>query len=347
MREAEAVAGRLQEPGGRGRMQGRLVGSRRERALERRLRHQGHEAHRLEGGGVDLRQALLHELGHGVGDRQPSGAEVREPAALEGPGDLQGHERVAARGGLDPPQRRMGERHPEPVPQHAVKGADAQAADRHDLDRQAGTVEAQRRAAAAVRALGADEADRLAVEPAGGEAERVCARAVQPLNVVDSDEDWSVRGQGEQGGAQGGRDDVGLRGPLGRILEHEGHGERSPLGHRQAVEDLLRASSQQVSQGGERQAGLGLGRPGLEHRPPALPDLPHGEVEERRLPGPGLSGEHERTGPRRDSVDEPSNPVELVLASDDLVEHGARLHLAPCPFCELYSRSTAYFTQTA
>jgi hypothetical protein len=102
------------------------------------------------------------------------------------------------------------------------------------------------------------------------------------------------------------------------VASRTGPGERSPLRHRKAVEDLLRASSQQVSQG-DRQAGLGLGRPGLERGPPALADLPDGEVEERRLSGPGLSGKHERAGARHDPVDEPSNPVELVLASDDLV----------------------------
>ena len=68
------------------------------------------------------------------------------------------------------------------------------------------TVEAKRRRVAARRTQREEEPDRTALEPSSGELEHSRRGAVEPLDVVDRDDDRSRRGKVAEDGDRGRRD---------------------------------------------------------------------------------------------------------------------------------------------
>ena len=146
---------------------------------------------------------------------------------------------------------------------------------------------------------------------------------VEPLEVVDRDENGSALGERAQAGQERGRNGAVAR-RLSR-LEEQGGGQRSTLRLRQRREDDVQNSVEQVRDPCERQRGLRFGRSGAKDEPP----LRFGEIRtckpERRLPGAGFAAEHEARG-AAEVREKRTDVLELSLASDDLAANGLLDH---------------------
>jgi hypothetical protein len=117
---------------------------------------------------------------------------------------LEREEGIAARRLPDPDQQRPRKRHVEADSEQLVRGAEAQAADRHRLQAFFWHGAAQPR-----RRLTADREQHgygLAFEASKREANDRERRGVQPLEVVDRDAEWTATGDESHRAEKGGGD---------------------------------------------------------------------------------------------------------------------------------------------
>ena len=131
------------------------------------------------------------------------------------------------------------------------------------------------------------DAHGLAAQPPRGEAERLQRRAVDPLRVVDRDEQRRVgRGGGQQA------EDGGERGEaVDRLVAHRQRAaQRGGLRRRQVL-DQRQHRMQQLVQARERQLGLVLGAGGAQHA--HVGGALGGRAQQRGLADPGLPGQHQ------------------------------------------------------
>ena len=96
------------------------------------------------------------------------------------------------------------------------------------------------------------------------ELERAPGGAVQPLRVVDRDDEGIAAAEDRHDGQEraGRRPRVGRR---VRLPKQQRHLECLPLRWRQRIAHLVEDAAHEVAEGSEREVGLGLGWPSLEH----------------------------------------------------------------------------------
>ncbi len=182
--------------------------------------------------GRQARQLVAEQRHQFIGQRQVHpGLEPRR-LPLEGASELEREERVAARGGLDPQERRAGERDVDARMQELSERAEAQGSDGDLVQGRAGdrTIEPRRQGHARLDPACEQDPDRLVAEAADSEAEGERRGRVEPLDVVDRDEDRAVTGETPECVEE--RDGDRARfGPssLG-LLAQESHAQRAPLG---------------------------------------------------------------------------------------------------------------------
>jgi hypothetical protein len=157
---------------------------------------------------------------------------------------------------------------------------------------------------------GKDERHRTRVEAPGGECEGVSGGSVQPLKVVDGNEQRAVGRERAQRIPKAERDRSAIGRRVSGLGPEERQLQRSQLRSGQAVEAAQVHIVEQVDQAGKRQLRLGPARSGRQDAYSA----PAGDVDrglpQRRLPDPRLAREHER--PRR------AGPVEKVVHLGEL-----------------------------
>jgi hypothetical protein len=212
-----------------------------------------------------------------LADPEPAG----QPVVADGGGDLERGERVAV--------RRAREAVAQVVAERSLGRAVDEGGDRVGLEPGQGQA-LEARGAEARRDLVAERdqhADGLAGQPPRGEAERLERRAVDPVRVIDCDEQRRVGGrtgeQAEDGGKRGEAVD-GVVAHGQRAAQGSGLRPREVLGQRQhRVQELVQAR--------ERQLGLVLGARGAQHADLGGPL--GGRPQQRGLADPGLSGQHE------------------------------------------------------
>ena len=100
------------------------------------------------------------------------------------------------------------------------------------------TVEAKRRRAAARRTQREEESDRTSLEPASGELEHARRGAVEPLDVVDRDDDRSRRSEVAEDGDRRSRDGALTGDGIGATRPQQRNFERVPLRRRKRSEDV-------------------------------------------------------------------------------------------------------------
>ena len=174
--------------------------------------------------------------------------------------------------------------------------------------RQIGPVE-KRRVAVADRD---QDRDRVGHQPAEREQQRLRARAVEPVGIVDQDRHGALLGvRREQ--AEGGRPD---REPLlsraapqrERTFERNSLWLRDPIEHRQR-------RPQQLEQSGERNLGLGLDPARAQDAHPG--GAGSRVVEQRRLPDPRLPHQRKRrAGARARALERPLDRLALPVTTD-------------------------------
>ena len=155
------------------------------------------------------------------------------------------------------------------------------------------------------------EHPRRSFEPAGCELEHAARRAVEPLRVVDRDDDRPVgRERCEHAGEC--RRDESCLGRLVRRLAQQRRGERALLHGWQGAARLVEALADEVRQRGVRKARLRLRRARTQHAVAAPRRVLDAARPQSRLADPRRAGEHERARRLGDRVEVPSDRVQLV-----------------------------------
>src|SRR4051794_33482380 len=188
-----------------------------------------------------------------------------------------------------------------------------------DERRQSGAFEQRR----LVRAHPEEHGDGIGDQPAHGEEHRLRARAVEPVRVVDHDEQRLVLGVGRQQ-AERRRPH---REPVARVPGTEGERalERRSL-RRRDRRDRAEGRPQQLEQAGERDVRLRLDPARAQDA--QVGRALDGGVEQRRLPDPRLADEHQHAArPHARAGDEPGELLELPVATEQHARRRLGAHL--------------------
>ena len=218
-------------------------------------------------------------------DRQPIRQRGRSAQLLGGQGLGQfGHrKRVAQRAAQHPVADLGGDRHVRPLGEQRVGGGLVEA--REPQRRKARRVERPER----VVARGEEHGDAFGLDATRDEGERVGARAVQPLGVVDHAQHRRVGGRLGEQVQHGQRQQPAIGARDGS--ESERTPDRRTLGVGQEVDEVAHREQQPV-QARERQLGLGLDAGAAQDPHPGREAC--GVGEQGRLPDPGLTAQHQR-----------------------------------------------------
>ena len=259
----------------------------------------------------------------GLGDDQLA-ADRRRAARGERAPQLEREQRVAERRVRHAPQQRARHAHAEPPGEQPARRVEVERADVEPRERAAAERALERSHAA--RAAREQEADRRAVEPPRGEAQGLGGRRVEPLQVVDRDQDRTGGRQRPQTVEHAQRDRPRLRGVGRRLAAQQRDLERPRLRRGQPVEGVRADAVEQVDQRGERQPRLGVAGPRGEDPVPARPRAGDPGLPQGRLADAGRPGDQQRP-PR--AGEERVERRELRLAGDDAgcraVVHAATL----------------------
>ena len=261
-----------------------------------------------------------------LGDWEPS----RVPVALpfEQPGDLERVQRVPAGCLRDPHERRTRERPAELCRDDAVQGGDREWT---ELDPGHGAVALEPgQGAGFTRADGEDRPHPLGGQAPQRELERRRRRTIEPVEVVDGDDDGPLVGELPDEREEGGPQHPGSWRPP-RLRSQQRHLERLALHVRNRRVELLRQARQQIGEPGEREPRLGLGRPRCQHRRAPGARTRDRLVPDRGLADPGLADDREDGVAIRAPLEERLDRCELGLAPDD-ARHAERVRPArPVP----------------
>jgi hypothetical protein len=289
MRRAHAVAVDEQEAGIDGVLECERVRDRRElRQAQVGAQRDGEQQPAHGAGQTDHAsvQQVLDRLRH-----RDVGPVFHRRARSERAPDLECEQRVADRRLDDAAHDPPGYRQPEPLGQDPPRRAEAQ---RADLDaRQPSPVEGLLELRRRCRAPGEEECDRFALEPAGGEGKRVGGRRIEPLDVVDCDQQRPAGCQRAERVQEADRDRVHLRRRIRRLGPQQRRFERAQLGNRQHRQLVCVDSVEQVDQSCEGELCLSPARPRREHAQPVLARSPDPGLPERRLADPRSTDEDE------------------------------------------------------
>ena len=287
--------------------------ARRTEELHRRGAERGREHEACARGVGEPREPGIDELLERLRHRKRlRGIEVRP----EGTGELERVERIASGRLVDPQQRRAREDAIELVPEEHLDRTDAERAEPETLHLTSAkdVLERNRLGARAGPAREQDADSRL--QAAQGERQTGRGRRVEPLEVVDGDHERRVLGENFERVADGDAERAWIDRLLG-LFEQKRDPERPSARCRQRGQDVIENGLEEVSEPGEREPALGLGRLGEEHASGACSGLLDRGLPERRLPDPCLPVEHQRARRVGGTVEEGADQAELVFSPDD------------------------------
>ena len=293
-------------------LQGRLVAGDAVDERARRAGDRGSDRDRLPRGGGECTEAVAEELTQPVWDRQRLGRRVGR-VGTERAAQLKHEERVPARHLVHPPQRRGSEDEIEPSVQQPVGRAQAQWPDGDPLcacrlDQVLGDRN--------VRPRRHQEPYRVLPQSPPGEREHDRRRAVEPLDVIESEKHWASPAEKSQSVQEPEPDRPLVRRRAARPFAQQGDAQSFGLRCGQAVEDLVEDVVQHVAQRGERHLDLSLDGERLEHPEATGASQLHAGEPEGRLPRSGRAFEHERRTLGRRRIDERRNGGYLGLTAE-------------------------------
>jgi hypothetical protein len=256
--------------------------------LQRRLPEGSHRRERLLRLGREALEPLGEEALEIACDRELVGRRLHGVARLQRACKLEREERIAVRLLVDATKRRPRKGRSESTLQQAPGRPEAQRAEREPLEWK-GALELGRQDAvdASARAFGHQHAEPNVGQATKSEGERGGARRVEPLDVVDGDEQRTLPNERAQRREERDCD----RAPVGRwpasVLEQERDCQRPSLHRRQTGDDIMRLG-EQIREHGERQPPFGFGRPRKEYVELALTrrrdcSVPHSRLADARV----------------------------------------------------------------
>ena len=164
-------------------------------------------------------------------------------------------------------------------------------------------------------AHGEEHDHRLQLEPARDEAEHLRRRPVEPLRVLDEEEQRPL-GLGFRQQPEGRQSDQErIRGVA--VGEADRRLEGAALRFGQAVARLEKRK-QQLVQPGEGESRLGRHARRGDHRHVPLACSHRGSLEQRGLPDPGLAAHDERAAALPDPIDQAVELSQLVVSAEKL-----------------------------
>ena len=321
VREAQAYAVDLENPGA-DRFVEPGVGAGAERRIQQvdgRVAARCDEARNVERGGAQTLEALVQEGREGGWERQVLAWNRRGAAPLQRGGELEREERVARGRLAEPEQRRTGERDIQARAEELVCRADAEPAQLDPLEPGVGQgwPEPLRRRAA----NGQQSSDRLALEPRHPEAKCRERGPVEPLDVVDAEDERACGCEEPQSGEEPGGDcalvDLGPR-----IAEQQRGLERVPLDGRELGKDVVHDAAEQIGHSRIREPCLCVGRAARQDAVAA-----RGRTGDRSQPygglaDPGRTVEQDNDREQLGVVEEAKDRPELALPAEELAGRG-------------------------
>ena len=158
-------------------------------------------------------------------------------------------------------------------------------------------------------------------EPSERERERARRRGIEPLKIVDRDENGPVVGEQLQRAPSRDPECARIHRICGRLFEEKRHLERAPPGRRQRGQDVVEDVLEEIAEPDVGEAALGLGRSRREDAQSTRARMLDAGQPERRLPDPRIALQHECGRPFPHVVDEGVKGGELLLPADDLEHH--------------------------
>ena len=220
-------------------------------------------------------------------------------------------------------EKRTRKRRPELVVHGATHRGDVERADMHACEPLAhrGAQELVQQDALESRAAREEQADPLRAEASGAVGESRGGREVEPLRVVDGDDDGFLLGEHPEGVHERDAQRAGLERRAFVVVEGEGTRERTSLESGQRLERVLQHGVEEIAHTGERQRRLALDGLGLEHEETGVFRVLDRGAPEGRLPHSRFSLEHECGRLVRDSRDEVPQGRQLGVPSCDDLDH--------------------------
>ncbi|HEY2936633.1 MAG TPA: hypothetical protein VGJ25_08530 [Gaiellaceae bacterium] len=160
-------------------------------------------------------------------------------------------------------------------------------------------------------------------QPAQCERERARGRRVEPLDVVDREDDELVSGEQLQRAANRNAESSRIYRTCRWLVDEERNLERASLWRRQCWRNVSENVVEQISQRSVREPALRLGRTRREDAQAPFTGRFDGCEPERRLPDPRFAIQHKRGRAfgRRPSVEERTQRVELLAPTNDFDSH--------------------------
>ena len=170
---------------------------------------------------------------------------------------------------MDPAERRAGERMVEASREQSGHRLGVNRTDLQALVRKVdeGQVQTRPRRRAMLDASREQNADSVAVKAADRESKGLRRRRVEPLDVVDGNEDRSIDGNCAQRVETGDRDRSGIGIRALRLDAEQSHAKRRALWDRQVGERAIGNRLQEVAEACVGEGRLGIGRAGEQHAP--------------------------------------------------------------------------------
>ena len=247
----------------------------------------------------------------------------RVDVAVERAGDLEREERVPARLFVNPEKCLACKRSAEPVAEQPVHRADAERLELDLLQWQA-RLELEH-PGSGDEPPGEQDADVFLPEPPESEGQSARGRRIEPLDVIDRDDDWLAIAQQVQDVPDCDSECPVVDRIIVRFFDEQRDLECVPPRGRESRQHIAENALEQISEAGVREPALGLGGPGAEHAQPPRGGLLDADDPERRLADAGLAFEHERSRASFFAFDEGPEGGELLFPADNLGAH------RPCP----------------
>jgi hypothetical protein len=324
MGEADPVVGELQQARGDGLVDARLIGERLDRGDRRCRGHRGgaqRAARSARQGGDPLRGHREHT----TRQRHRAACERSTPILLRGPGQLDCDERVARAQLVDAADRAQRKREPVLLHEQGAQFVDGERAELDPPVRRA--AEAQRWCAVAFDAPRHEHADPFGGEPPHHVAQHPLGRAVEPVDVVDGEQDGCLAckrtDDAERGDAH--RVLVGDRAEVVRTQQRDL--QRFEL-RRRELRGEVGDGVEEVPQPDEGQVDLRFDRGGGDDVVAAVAARDGGGPPQRGLADPGVPLQQHPGGPVGDVVEESARRREFDRATDGRrprsVRHGRK-----------------------
>ncbi len=311
-------------------------GIRSTKRVDCRLGRHGREQQRLPSGWRQRSDPCLDQGPKRLRDRQPLAGRDSGPGSGEVAGDLEGVEGIAARRFLDPDEHQAWERPSGTGQEQLVQRCQRQRAHVQPLPPLGGDAGGQlENRCAGLAADGEQEAGGAVDEATNGVRENGGRRIVEPLGVVDREDQRLLAGELAQERRRGDRERPLVRQLAGRLGPQDRDLQSVPLHGGKNGELGLDDRGQQVGQASEGERSLGLRRRRAQDPGFALVGALDRGPPDRRLADPRLAIDEQARQARLGPLEHPIDRLDLASPPDEFGVHpvirlaGLRTGLSP------------------